>query len=338
MSNQNHLRLPMLSVFLLQFLLSLPTSSFSLSPPRRFLTPLQAAGNSYEDGADPDGRNEKDGNPFEQFVRSVTRNENYAFGDITRTVVNTTTTGVEDVVRAVTHDEDYRFGDLTKKVVGSTTGFATGGVEGMVKSVTGNENYRFGDLTRGTVKAAGSVMTYSEKTLGLMRDHNVHELVELMNFYWFRTMNEDERAEAFAVFVYFGAILVLAHNFVANLMSGMVFAVAWTKVSSATGISPLAPGMWSKFLETKSTLDVFFGGPCVPVRAILTIPWFFKFRRITVGLAHNSPLREKFPTINRCISVLLTYAVANLGFVGGVTYLMMKMLSLRSGVPIFPVA
>jgi len=137
----------MLSVFLLQFLLSLPTSSFSLSPPRRFLTPLQAAGNSYEDGADPDGRNEKDGNPFEQFVRSVTRNENYAFGDITRTVVNTTTTGVEDVVRAVTHDEDYRFGDLTKKVVGSTTGFATGGVEGTCTETTCSDIIIFSHLT-----------------------------------------------------------------------------------------------------------------------------------------------------------------------------------------------
>ena len=56
---------------------------------------------------------------FERMVRSVTKNEQYKFGDVTKSVVETSTTtltnGVEDVVRSVTHDEDYQFGDLSKK-------------------------------------------------------------------------------------------------------------------------------------------------------------------------------------------------------------------------------
>lgn len=353
------LRLPttMITVILLQLIfLSHPTFSLGLSP-RRLWTPLRAAGGTYEGedvggetgGGIPDASkgnspstttasssssSSRAANPFERVVRSVTRNEDYKFGDITRTVVNSTTTGVEGTVRAVTGNEDYHFGDLTKSAIGSTAH----GVEGIVKSVTGNEDYHFGDLTRNTVGAAGSIMTYSEKTLKMMRDNNIHELVELLNLYWNKSMNYDERKETFWVFVYLGAILVLSYNFVANTMSGMVFAAAWARTSLATGTSPLSPGMWGKFLETKATLDLFFGGPCLPARAIVTIPWFFSYRKFVVASAHKSPLREKFPIINRCASLLLSYVVGNLAFVGGFTYTLVKMISLWTGVPVFPVA
>eukprot|EP00581_Thalassiosira_minuscula_P012266 CAMPEP_0183719564 /NCGR_PEP_ID=MMETSP0737-20130205/12441_1 /TAXON_ID=385413 /ORGANISM="Thalassiosira miniscula, Strain CCMP1093" /LENGTH=338 /DNA_ID=CAMNT_0025949283 /DNA_START=149 /DNA_END=1162 /DNA_ORIENTATION=+ len=336
MAVQKILRLRIILIALLFQLSCLgPTASFSLSP-RRYWTPLQAAENAYnkddgtsdgpEVGEEEEDSKSKSGSlssPFEKVVRKVTGNERYKFGDITRSVVNTTTHGVEDVVRSVTHDGSYQFGDLTKKALGSTTS----GFEGVVKSVTGREDYKFGDLTKGTINAAGSVMTYSEKTLSVLKDNNIHELVELLNLYWMKRMDDEERREAFTVFVYLGAIIVLSYNFVANLMSGMVFAAAWTKVSAATGVSPLSPGMWAKLIETKSTLDLFFGGPCLPARAIITIPWFFTYRRLVVTAASNSPLREKYPIINRCMSLLLSYVVGNLAFLGGVTFLMIKMLS-----------
>lgn len=208
----------------------------------------------------------------------------------------------------------------------------------VVKSVTGNENYHFGDLTKGTLKTAGSVMTYSEKSLSALRDGNIHEVIELLNFYWNRSMNEEERKEAFTVTVHLGAILILAYNFVANVMAGMVFAAAWTKSSMATGASPLSQGNWPLFLKAKSTLDIFFGGPCVPARAIITIPWFFVYRRFVISMTHNSPLRKNFPIINRYMSLILSWLVANLAFVGGLAYLMVKMGSVFTGVPIYSVA
>ena len=195
-----------------------------------------------------------------------------------------------------------------------------------------------GDLSKKALGAAGSALTYSEKTLSLMRDANIHELVELLNLFWNRSMNENERKEAFTVIVYLGAITVLAYNFVANVMAGMVFAATWAKFSIQTGVSPISPGMWTKFLEAKSTMDLFFGGPCLPARALITIPWFFKYRKFVVAMSYRSPLREKFPIINRYFSLILTYIIANLGFVGGVTYLMVKIGSMRTGVPMFPVA
>lgn len=123
MSIENLLRLPILSALLLQLILSPPTSSFSLSPTRRLWTPLRASGDTYDDSDLSSGSKEDNGgaNPFESIVRRVTNNEEYKFGDITRSLVDTTTHGVEDVVRTVTHDENYNFGDITKKAIGSTT-------------------------------------------------------------------------------------------------------------------------------------------------------------------------------------------------------------------------
>jgi len=207
---------------------------------------------------------------------------------------------------------------------------------GVVKTVTGNEEYQFGDLTRGTVRAAGNVLTYSEKALSALRDANIHELIEILDLYWNKSMEPDDRAEAFTVAVYSGAIMVLA-NFLANVMSGMVFAAAWVKISAEAGASPLSEGLWSKFLQTKSTMDIFFGGPCLPARALLTIPWFFRYRQFVVGMARHSPLRNQFPIINRYASLILSWVVANLAFVSCITFSMIKIGSICTGVPVFPV-
>jgi len=332
MSLQSFGRLPILSAFLLQLILSPTTSTFGLST-RRFWTPLRATASSYNDEENLENA-EGQGNAFERVVQRVTGDADYKFGDITRSVVDSTTHGVEDAVRAVTHDENYHFGDITKKALGSTAG----GIEGLVHSVTGSEDYKFGDLTRKTLNTAGSVMTYSEKSLMLMKDHNIHELIELLGAFWNKSMNEEERSEAFTTIVYLGAIAVLAYNFVANFVSGFVFAAAWARISVVTGTSPLSAGMWEKFLHAKYSLDMFFGGPCIPAKAILTIPIFFGYRRFVVNSTSKSPLKERFPIINRYLSLMLAWLVANVGVVGGATYLMVKITSFWTGVPMFPVA
>lgn len=146
-------------------------------------------------------------------------------------------------------------------------------------------------------------------------------------------MTFDEQMEAFAVIVYLGAIIVLAYNFIANLMTGLVFAAAWYKVAVATGSSPMTT--WDTFLQMKATLEIIFGGPFLPLRVAATIPWFFQYRKFVVATAYLSPLREKFPVLNRCVSLLLSWVILNLAFVGGVTFMIIQYASLRSGVPIF---
>mmetsp|Transcript_6137 Transcript_6137/g.9570 ORF Transcript_6137/g.9570 Transcript_6137/m.9570 type:complete len:355 (-) Transcript_6137:1130-2194(-) len=276
---------------------------------------------------------EDEANVFENIIRSVSRNKQYKFGDLSKKVVSSSTKGVEGVVKKVTNNEDYQFGDITRGAVGATTH----GAENVIRSVIKNEDYKFGDLTRGAVSTVRTttegVLTYSEKTLSLLRGANIHELVELLSLFWNKNMNNDERVEAFAVIVYLGAIIVLSYSFIANLMQGMVFAAAWYKVAAATGQAPLAsPQVWSSFMQTKSALDVVFGGPLLPFRVAATIPWFFKYRYFVVRTAYLSPLREKFPILNRIVSLLSSWVFANLAIVGGVTYQMVKLASIKAGV------
>mmetsp|Transcript_14006 Transcript_14006/g.19897 ORF Transcript_14006/g.19897 Transcript_14006/m.19897 type:complete len:342 (+) Transcript_14006:194-1219(+) len=272
-------------------------------------------------------------NAFENIVRRVSKNKQYKFGDLSKKVVSSSTKGVEGVVKQVTKNEDYHFGDITRTAVGATTH----GAENLIRGVIKNEDYKFGDLTRGAVSTVRSttegVLTYSEKTLSLLRGANIHELVELLSLFWNKNMNNEERVEAFAVLVYLGAIMVLSYSFIANLMQGIVFAAAWYKVAAATGQAPLAsPQVWSSFMQTKSALDFVFGGPFLPVRVAATIPWFFKYRYVVVRTAYRSPLREKFPILNRIVSLLSSWVFANLAFVGGVTYLLVKLASIKAGV------
>ena len=90
-----------------------PTSSFSLSPiHNRFWTPLHATESIYnDDDKESSSNNEDNPNRFEKFVRNVSSQKDYKFGDLTRKVVNTTTTGVEGAVKSVTGNEEYQFGD-----------------------------------------------------------------------------------------------------------------------------------------------------------------------------------------------------------------------------------
>ena len=197
------------------------------------------------------------------------------------------------------------------------------------------KDYRFGDLTRKSFQVADSALSYSEKTLGLMRQKNIHEAVELLNVLWTKSMSPEERREAFTVVVYLGAIAVLSYNFIANAMSALVFAHTWTKVSMEVGASPLTETVWPKFLNAKSTMDYFFGGPCIPARALITVPWFFHYRRFVVAVANKLPSRKKFPVINRYFALILSWMVANIAFVGGVTFLLIQMGSKLTGVPVF---
>ena len=211
-------------------------------------------------------------------------------------------------------------------------------MEDVVHKATGNDDYHFGDLTKGTIskvsKTGTNVLTYSEKTLSLMREADIHELVELTRFFWTRNMNYEQKRETFVVIVYLGAVLVLAYNFVANINAALVNAAAWTMASVKLGVSPLSAaaiatatasgglGGWDTFLRAQKTLDMCFGGPFLPARVATTIPIFFKYQHWIRKLEARFPLKDKYPILNRVASLLtmwiglnlVTYASVSVGF------------------------
>jgi hypothetical protein len=127
---------------LIPTLIHTTTESLALQPApsrrRLFRIGLRATTTTTGDDDDDDDNGDDDDDvrgrggrgafdPLERIVRTVTRNEGYKFGDITKSVVGATTQGVEGTVRSVTRNKEYQFGDLTKKVVGATTHGVEGG-------------------------------------------------------------------------------------------------------------------------------------------------------------------------------------------------------------------
>jgi hypothetical protein len=211
----------------------------------------------------------------------------------------------------------------------------THAVEDVVHKTTGNEDYHFGDITKSAVskvsKTSSNVLAYSEKTLSLMREANIHELVELTKFFWTQNMNYEQRREAFVVVVYLGAVLVLAYNLVANINAGLVNAAAWTMASMKLGASPLAVAAtatatasrglhgWDTFLRAQKTLDMCFGGPFLPARVAITVPMFFRYQHWIRRLEAKFPLKNKYPVVNRVASLLAMWIGLNLATYAGVS-------------------
>jgi len=109
--NMSSIRTALLVALLIQ---NYPTSSFSLSPiHNRFWTPLRASEDVYNSDDERSSSNDEEDTPnrFEKFVRNVSKQKDYKFGDLSKKMVNATTTGVEGAVKTVTGNEEYNFGD-----------------------------------------------------------------------------------------------------------------------------------------------------------------------------------------------------------------------------------
>ena len=303
-----------------------------------------------------DGDGDGDGGPkptpLEKMIRKATGNQDYRFGDLTRGTLREAKGAAEGVVREVTGKEDYELGDLTR---GTLRG-AKGAAEGVGREVTGKEDYELGDLTRGAVsevaKRSTAVLTYGEGALGLIREANIHEIVELSRYFWTRSMTDAQRRETFVVFVSLGAIIVLAYNFLANINGALISVAAWTATAARLGASPLAaagapPALsasflsavagtegWTSFLRTRDALGMLLYGPLLPVRVAALIPFFFTYRRWMVAWERRGRLAERYPIVSRVLTLLGMFVTVNCVLVGAAAVGLAWLSSLATGVPL----
>eukprot|EP00977_Amphora_coffeiformis_P013587 scaffold3591_cov159-Amphora_coffeaeformis.AAC.10 len=125
-----------------------------------------------------------------------------------------------------------------------------------------------------------------------------------------------------------GLACVLSYGFVSNLNAGITTGVAWFLFSKKTGLSPLAPGQWPKFLGVYAGLWVV-NNFIRPVRVAAAVAICPQFDNIVSGFQNRLK-------VNKAVAVGITVFMANIVVTTLLTGLGIVSAATLSGVSIFP--
>lgn len=133
-----------------------------------------------------------------------------------------------------------------------------------------------------------------------------------------------------------GANAFFTYGVVSNLNAGATISLAWYTFCSTRGLSPLAPGQWSKFLIVYTGIYATLGTILRPFRMALAVTCTPIFDRTIVGLQKRLPYRTSRPRLNRTLALVLFTLVGNVLMTSGVIGAGCWLGSALSGVPAFP--
>ena len=290
-------------------------------PAHGHATRFTALATSKEDASD-------DANPFENAMRKLTGDEDYKFGDLTRSTLDgagkATRSTLDGAGKALTGDEDYEFGDITKKAVTS----AKEGVASLAgKSV---DEYEFGDVAR-------RVMGETDKAIAGWRDDAFDEMMPTLWDNFLGRMNEKEKGDVVVAMAQLVACYFLAFGLIFNLTVSGSIAISWALSAFRRGVSPLASAAaWSAFLTSQSTLRLALDPLLMPVRMFAAALLTRYYRRGVVYIQERLPYRDELPMVNRCLALALAWAVCNGLAVAGLTAGVVWAISRAAGVPMLP--
>jgi len=126
------------------------------------------------------------------------------------------------------------------------------------------------------------------------------------------------------------------YGLVSNLNAGLTISVAWLTFCQSTGLSPLAPGQWPKFLAIYATIYATFGTVTRPFRMAGSVAVTPLFSRGIKRLQARLPFGETRPKLNRTLAIVIVSIIGNIVC----TFLLIGagiwLAGLVSGVPAFP--
>lgn len=133
-----------------------------------------------------------------------------------------------------------------------------------------------------------------------------------------------------------GVDAFFTYGLVSNLNAGLTISFAWFSFCQQTGLSPLAPGQWPKFLLTYGVIYATFGTVTRPLRMAFSVSVTPLFSSVMKRLQARMPFAETRPKLNRTLTLLLFSVVGNMLC----TFLLIAAgvwtAGIVSGVPPFP--
>jgi hypothetical protein len=133
-----------------------------------------------------------------------------------------------------------------------------------------------------------------------------------------------------------GVDAFFTYGLVSNFNAGLTISFAWFSFCQQTGLSPLAPGQWPKFLLTYGVIYATFGTVTRPLRMAFSVSVTPLFSAVMKRLQARMPFAQTRPKLNRTLTLLLFSVVGNMLC----TFLLIAAgvwaAGIASGVPPFP--
>lgn len=126
------------------------------------------------------------------------------------------------------------------------------------------------------------------------------------------------------------------YGFVSNVNAGLTIALAWGTFTKSSGLSPLVPGQWSKFLAVYVGIYATLGTVLRPFRMALAVGLTPGFTRLVKALMASLPFYESRPKLNRTLAMIVVSFFGNIGVTCGIVALGVWVSSLVTGVPVAP--
>ena len=204
---------------------------------------------------------------------------------------------VEGVVRTVTDNDEYQFGDLTKGVVRDLTGkdaseYQFGDItKKAVTNFTGKEDYEFGDISR-------KVLADAESSLEALRDAYFRDLPNELQRLILGGLPKEQREALISAITSYGSMAVLVWSLVSTACTaGLVF-TAWTRACLRA-----APDRWGSAIAAIPTLRLLEPA-LLPVKALLFVLSINRYQRTALSVQRRLPQRW-YPQFVSVIAVFL---------------------------------
>ena len=126
------------------------------------------------------------------------------------------------------------------------------------------------------------------------------------------------------------------YGFVSNVNAGVTIAAAWYTFTVTSGISPLAPDQWKRFLPVYIGIYATFGTLLRPFRLALAVGLTPTYGGFVKRVQSFLPFRKSNPRINRSLGILVVSLLGNTLVTCAVIYAGITLSALATGVPNFP--
>lgn len=211
---------------------------------------------------------------------------------------------VEGVVRTATGNNDYAFGDLTRGVVQDLTGkdaaeYHFGDItRTAMTNFTGKEGYEFGDIYR-------KVITDAESSLEALRDAYFRDLPNELQKLILGGLSGRDREALIGAITAYGSMAVLVWSLVSTAATGGLVFAAWTRAC----LAPIPPSArWARCIATIPTLRLLEPA-LLPIKALLLVLVTPRYQRTALSLQRRLP-RRWYPHIVSVVAVFLAGAAS----------------------------